>query len=122
MDAEELKKRTKKVAASIVRFVETLSRGMANDVMGRQLIRSATSVAANYRAVCRSRSRADFVNKLSIVVEEADETLFWLEMLVETGKTLETDISDLKSEMNELLRIFSASRMTARTNAKSHNQ
>lgn len=122
MDAEELKKRTKKVAASIVRFVETLSRGMANDVMGRQLIRSATSVAANYRAVCRSRSRADFVNKLSIVVEEADETLFWLEMLVETGKTSETDISDLKSEMNELLRIFSASRMTARTNAKSHNQ
>lgn len=122
MDAEELKNRTMKVAANIVRFVESLPRGIAVDVIGRQLIRSATSVGANYRAVCRSRSRKDFINKLSIVVEESDETLFWLEMLVETGKTTEEAVLELTKEMEELLRIFSASRTTARANARYSNQ
>jgi len=113
MDAAELKRRTKDVATKVVRFVESLPPGTATDVMGKQLLRSATSIAANYRAVCRSRSRKDFINKLAIVVEESDETLFWLEMLVETGKATPEEVEELSKEMEELLRIFSASRRTA---------
>ncbi len=87
------------------------------------MIRSATSVAANYRAACRSRSKADFINKLGIVEEEADETMFWLEILIESGKTCKEDVNDLYKETDELVAIFSASRKTARTNQKkSSNQ
>lgn len=69
------------MALDVIKLVEKLSKGQTTDIIGRQLIRSATSVAANYRSACRSRSRSDFINKLGIVEEEADETLFWLEML-----------------------------------------
>jgi four helix bundle protein len=82
--------------------------------MGKQALRSGTSVAANYRAVCRARSKAEFIAKIGVVVEEADETTFWLELLVETGTVREQRMRSLMSESNELLAIFAASQYTAR--------
>jgi four helix bundle protein len=116
LNSEELKNRTKKLAIEIIRFVESLPKCMASEIIGKQVIRSATSVAANYRSACRARSRADFINKLGIVEEEADETLFWLEMLIETGKVKEESISTLQKEMHEIVAIFSASHKTAKIN------
>ena len=83
--------------------------------MGKQVLRSGTSVAANYRAVCRSRSRADFISKLAVVTEEVDETTFWLELLVETGIVPKSRMEALLKETNELTRIFGASVHTARS-------
>lgn len=85
IQAEELKKRTKQFAVRIVRLYRALRKTEEGRIVGRQLLRSGTSIAANYRAVCRSRSRPEFIAKIGIVVEEADETVFWLELLVETG-------------------------------------
>jgi len=82
--------------------------------MGRQVLRSATSTAANYRAVCRARSRAEFVSKIGVVVEEADETVFWLELLVETEVVRASQLDSLLKEAHELLAIFAASQRTAR--------
>ncbi len=104
------------MAIEVIRLVEGLPRSSTTDVLGKQLIRSATSVAANYRSACRARSKADFINKLGIVEEEADETLFWLEMLMESGKISENEVMGLKKESEELLRIFAASRITAKRN------
>jgi four helix bundle protein len=84
-------------------------------VLGKQVLRSGTSVAANYRAVCRPRSRADFISKLSVVTEEIDETVFWLELLVETGIVSKARMEELLKEANELTRIFGASLHTARS-------
>ncbi len=83
--------------------------------MGRQLLRSATSVAANHRAVCRARSKAEFIAKTGTVVEETDETVFWIELLVDTDLVQRDRVSELLGEANELLRIFAASHRTART-------
>ncbi len=116
MNSEELRMRTKKFAGEVIRFVDALPKGMAYDVIGRQVLRSATSVAANYRAACRARSKRDFVNKLGIVEEEADETLFWFEMLIESGMCEQSSISELVREAKEIVAIFSASRRTARLN------
>lgn len=118
MNAEELKARSKKMALEIIKLVETLPKGQATDVVGKQLIRSATSVAANYRSACRGRSRSDFINKLGIVEEESDETLFWLEMLLEAKKVNEVDVAPLMKEAKELTAIFSASRITAKQNRR----
>ncbi|MBH0202313.1 MAG: four helix bundle protein [Nitrospira sp.] len=84
-------------------------------VLGQQIVRSGTSVAANYRAVCRARSRAEFIAKLGTVVEEADETVFWLELLIESGLAQGDRIIALLKEAKELLAIFSASRRTAKS-------
>jgi four helix bundle protein len=83
--ADFLKDRSKRFALQIIRLCRVLLRSQQATVISRQLLRSATSVGANYRAVCRARSTADFVSKLGIVLEEADETLFWIELLVESG-------------------------------------
>jgi four helix bundle protein len=83
--AEAMKLRTKQFAIRIVSVVRSLPRTREGDVIGKQLLRSGTAVAANYRAVCRSRSKAEFISKINIVVEEADETVFWLEFLGDTG-------------------------------------
>ena len=83
--------------------------------MGKQVLRAGTSVAANYRAVCRARSRAEFISKVGVTVEEADETVFWLELLVETGVVPKDRMQDLLAEANELLAILAASQRTART-------
>ena len=83
--------------------------------MGRQVLRSGTAVAANYRSACRARSRADFVSKIGITVEEADETAFWLELIVDAGIVKESKLESLRAEANELVRIFQATRTTARS-------
>lgn len=115
MNKEELKKRTKQFALRVIRLVETLPRTQTAQVIGNQLLRSATSVAANYRAVCRARSQADFLHKLGIVEEEADESLFWLELVVETNLILAARVQDLIQEADELTAIFVASRKTAKS-------
>jgi four helix bundle protein len=91
-------------------------------VLGRQVLRSGTAVAANYRSACRARSRADFISKVGITVEEADETAFWLELIVDAGIIKRPKLESLLAEVNELVRIFQASRTTAQsqiTNRKS---
>jgi len=116
MDSEQLKDRTKKLAINIIRLTDTLTKSDSTTILSRQIIRSATSVAANYRAVCRARSKADFINKLGIVEEEADETLFWLEMCIESGKVKKENVADLYKEVDEVVAIFSASHKTAKAN------
>jgi four helix bundle protein len=117
--AEILKERTKKFALRIIRVIRSLPPSMEGRVIGHQLLRSGISVAANYRAVCRSRSRAEFLAKLSIVIEEADESAFWLELLVDAGLISAAKLKELKSEANQLVAIFNASRVTARKGSQS---
>jgi len=114
LNASELVQRTKKFSLQIIRFYQGLPRNTEAQVLGRQLLRSATSVTANYRAACRARSKAEFISKLCIVVEEADETLLWLELLEEAGICREESVSGLKQESKELLYIFSSSRKSAK--------
>ncbi len=119
MNAEELKLRTKQFAIRIIKFVQTLPKSSEAQVIGRQLLRSGTSVAANYRAVCRSRSNPEFIAKMGTVIEEADETAFWLELLDEASITSD-HVEPLLREAGELVKIFAASRLTAsRRNLKS---
>jgi four helix bundle protein len=113
--AEELKKRTKQFAIRIVRLHQALPKRDEARVIGKQVLRSGTSVAANYRAVCRARSKAEFVAKIGVVVEEIDETIFWLELLVETGIVAQSKMESLQKEATELLAIFAASQHTARS-------
>jgi len=117
--AEVLKDRSKKFALRIIRVIRSLPPGIEGRTIGHQLLRSGISVAANYRAVCRARSRAEFLAKLSIVIEEADESAFWLELLVDAGLISESKLRDLKSEANQLVAIFNASRITARKGSQS---
>jgi four helix bundle protein len=112
--SDELKRRTKSFALMAIRLCQELPRGQASTVITRQLLRSSTSVGANYRAVCRARSTADFVSKLGIVLEEADETLFWLELLIESGVADPHKTAPLLREANELVSIFVASLRTAK--------
>ena len=114
--AEELKTRTKTFAIRIVRLSQSLPRTNEARVIGNQVLRSGTSMAANYRATCRARSRAEFLSKLGVVVEEADETVFWLELMNEAGIIPARQTHDLLAEANELLAIFAASQVTARAN------
>lgn len=111
---DELRKRTKQFAIRIVKLFRALPRSREASVLGAQVLRSGTSVAANYRAVCRARSKAEFISKIGVVVEEADETVFWLELLVETGIVKAARMESLLGEANELLAIFAASQRTAR--------
>ena len=117
--AEALKDRTKRFALRIIRVVRSLSSSPEARIISHQLLRSGMSVAANYRAVCRARSRQEFLAKISIVIEEADESEFWLEMLTDAGLVPELKLRDLKSEANQLVAIFNASRMTARKGVQS---
>ena len=112
--AEALKNRTKLFALRIIRVIRSLPPGLESRIVGHQLLRAGTSVAANYRAVCRARSRREFLSKLSVVIEEADESSFWLELLVEAGLLSENKLKDLQSEANQLVAIFNASRTTAK--------
>ncbi|HUU13686.1 MAG TPA: four helix bundle protein [Terriglobia bacterium] len=120
--AEELKRRTKQFAIRIVKMSQALPNNREAWVLGKQVLRSGTSVAANYRAVCRSRSKAEFIAKIGVVVEETDETLFWLELLVETGVVPKERLAALLAEANELLAIFAASQRTARAPTRSMDQ
>jgi four helix bundle protein len=113
-NSDALKDRTKRFAVLAIRLCQSIPRSQASSVITRQLLRSATSVGANYRAVCRARSTADFVSKLGIVLEEADETLFWLELLIESGATHPEKVAALLKEADELVAIFVASLRTAK--------
>ena len=112
--AADLKARTKSFAIRIVRLYRSLPRSTDAQVLGRQLLRSGTSVAANYRAACRSRSKAEFISKMSVVLEEADESAFWLELMAETGTLVSSRTEALLKETNELVAIFGASIRTAK--------
>jgi four helix bundle protein len=114
MTTEELKKRTKELALRIIQLVASLPRTRVAEVIRRQLIRSATSVGANYRSACRARSRADFINKIGVVEEEADETLYWLELVSESHIVNPKAVEDLMKETGELVAIFTASGRTAK--------
>ena len=114
MTSEQLKQRTKAFAVRVARLVDALPRSLAAQVIGRQLLRSATSVGANYRAACRSQSRPEFAAKLSIVVEEADESLYWLELVQETELVKAQLLTEIIKEANELVAIMLASRKTAK--------
>jgi four helix bundle protein len=113
---QELRDRTKKFAIRIVRLFQALPKSTEAQTLGKQLLRSGTSVAANYRAVCRARSKAEFISRVGIVAEEADESVLWLEILQDTQILSEKQISDISKEARELAAIFSASQKTARTN------
>ncbi|MCH7782236.1 four helix bundle protein [candidate division KSB1 bacterium] len=113
---QDLKLRTKKFALDIIRFCATLPKRQEYFIIGKQLMRSATSVGANYRSSCRAKSRKDFILKLSIVEEEADECLYWLELVEELNKNKSDMLNQLKNEANELLSIIVASKKTARKN------
>lgn len=110
----DLRIRTKEFAVRVVRLVESLPRTRSVDVIGHQLLRSATSVGANYRSACRGRSRPEFLAKLGIVEEEVDESLFWLELLVEAGIVQRTVLVDLLTEANEITAMVVASIRTAK--------
>jgi hypothetical protein len=145
MDREELKKRTKQFALDIIQLIESFPKTKTGDVIGRQLLRSGTSVGANYscpsrfsglrpsipgsmplkrhcrstalyRAVCRARSQADFISKISVVEEEADESMFWLELAIATSLSDQGKMGVLLKEADELTAIFTASKKTARSN------
>ena len=114
---EELRERAKKFAIRVVKLYRSLAKTDVGRILGRQLLRSGTSVAANYRAACRARSRAEFIAKMGLVVEEADEILFWMELLVETECIPGEAVKPLMTESKELLSVFAASLQTARRNA-----
>jgi four helix bundle protein len=114
--AKQLQERTKKFAIRIIKAFAGPPKDEAACIIGRQFLRSATSVAANYRAACRARSAADFISKISIVAEEADETLFWFELLLEAEVVKMNLFEPLMKEREELLKICSASRATAKRN------
>src|SRR5580765_4720850 len=111
---EELRDRTKTFAIRIVRVYRALSYKTDAQVLGKQLLRCGTSVAANYRASCRARSRAEWIAKIGIVVEEADESVFWLEMLLDCEIVPEAKLVELLNEAHELSALFTASQRTAR--------
>jgi four helix bundle protein len=114
MTPEELKDRTKKFAIRIIKLVRVLPRTLDGRAIGNQLLRSGTSVAANYRATCRARSHAEFKSKLGVVVEEIDETVFWLELIAESEILPARRLKDLQAEALELFRIFVRSQLTAK--------
>lgn len=106
---------TQRFALRVVRLFRALPRTEEARVIGKQLLRSAISLAANYRAVCRARSKAEFIAKIGLVVEESDETVFWLELLGGSNIVSIAQLADLLIEANELLAIFAASQRTARS-------
>jgi four helix bundle protein len=114
MTPEQLKARTKRFALDVIALVGTLPRTLVGEIIARQIVRSGTSTGANYRAACRARSRAEFVAKLGVAEEEADETLYWLELLLEARLGESSATQRLIAEAAELVAILSASRKTAR--------
>jgi four helix bundle protein len=116
MNAAELKARTKQFALRVMKLVDALPKTASGRAVADQLIRAASSIGANYRAACRARSKAEFAAKLSIVVEEADECCYWLELIMEGGLLSADQVKDLHREAEEITAIMAASRKTVRTN------
>ena len=109
MTPDELKRRTKEFTVRIIRLAEALPRGRSSDVIAKQIVRCGASVGANYRAACRARSEADFAAKMKIVEEEADESLYWMEILAASGLMPKVRLAGLMKEADELLSITVAS-------------
>ena len=118
MNADEMKERTMCYALRIIKVMRSLRRDVECDIIGRQLLRAGTSVAANYRAACRARSRAEFIAKMGIVEEECDESLFWMELLIRSKILTEAKLKNLMNEGNEIAAIVVSSKKTARSRAK----
>lgn len=114
MKHQDLRDRTKRFALNVIHLCERLPRDDTSRIIGRQLLRSGSSVGANYRAVCRARSKADFISKMGVVLEEADESAFWIELLLDAGKVIPAEEARLLGEANELVAIFTSSIKTAR--------
>jgi four helix bundle protein len=112
---QELRKRTKDFALRIMRMCRTIPSTRESNIINNQILRSATGVAANYRAVGLARSKAEFISKLGIVIEEADETVFWLELLSDSGIIPAPKLRAMMAEGNELVAIFLASTKTAKS-------
>jgi four helix bundle protein len=115
VDKDQMQTRTKAFALSVMRFTGALPRGRVPDIIARQLLRSATSVGANYRSACLAKSRADFVAKMGTVAEESDESRYWMELLLEGGICDNGSIQNLMQEASELTSIVVASIKTARS-------
>lgn len=118
MDKVQLQNRTKSFAVRIFKMVEKLPKSKSTEVIAYQIIKASSSVAANYRAVCRAKSKADFINKLKIVEEEADESLFWLEFIEDLELIHKRLLKELIKEADELVSIFVAALKTSKANDK----
>ncbi|MEO5720511.1 MAG: four helix bundle protein [Chthoniobacterales bacterium] len=116
MNRDELKERTKQFALRVMRLVDAMPNSTKGRALAAQLVRSGTSVAANYRAACRGRSRAEFIAKIGVVEEEADETAFWLELIIADKMLPEKKVSPLLTEANEIVAITAATYISARRN------
>jgi len=121
MNAEEMKDRTKGFAISIARLTESIQDSTINKPYKSQIIRASSSVGANYRAARRAKSKADFINKLKIVEEELDESLFFLELLLEFNKSIENSIKEIYREGETLLKIIVSTIVSVRNNRTSYN-
>lgn len=122
MNKEELLQRTKSSALRVMKLVNSLPNNLSGRTIGSQLIRFGTSVAANYRAACRGRSKAEFIAKLSIVEEEADESVFWMELIIESNLLTKKLVMDLLQEGKEITAIIAPSKISARKNLKQKSQ
>ena len=122
MDERELQRRTKQFALRVMKLVDALPKTSSARAVGSQLVRAGTSVAANYRAACKGRSKAEFISKLGTVEEEADESAFWMELLVEGNLMSDAKVRALRDEAVQLTAIMAASRMTASRNRSIANR
>lgn len=122
MNREELKQRTFQYALRIMRLCQALPHTAEGFAVRKQLIRCGTSVGANYRAACRGRSTAEFVTKLGIVIEEADESAFWMELVIESSMIKKELVESLLKETNEIISIMVSSSNTAKSNQKRHSE
>jgi len=118
MTSDELKLRTKKFSLRVIKLIKHLPDNKFSYVIGKQLLRSATSIGANYRAACRSRSKAEFISKIRIVEEEADESVYWIELVKESELFNENRLIELLNEAMELTAIFTAIGKTSKRNLK----
>lgn len=118
MNKEDLKKRTKQFTLRVIKLVNALPNTQTGRVIGNQLLRSGSSVGANYRAACRGRSRAEFIAKIGIVIEEADESVYWMEIIVESGLMNKELIKPLINEGNEICAIMVVTSKTSKNNKK----
>ncbi len=120
MNSEELKERTKQFALRVMHLVDALPKSVKGRAIASRLVRSGTSVAANYRAACRGRSRAEFIARIGVVEEEADETALWLELIIADELLSENKVRSLLDEANELVAIMAATHISAQKNAVKH--
>ena len=116
--SEALKERTMSFSVNVLRLIDRFPRSIGAEVVGRQLAKSATSVTANYRSACTARSRRDFIGKLAIVVEESDESVYWLDLIIRVQIVAVPSAADLHREAAELRAVFSKSLSTARINGR----